>query len=167
MKTCGMQLLGRASAPSFLELSLLKCLDVVSTCTSVLWIPLVRMDGPNSGCWPWRWWLHPPCSRGCREPPRWRFPPSPAPAYSQGQNGGRKAYLGENHISGESCLLSPVFGSVTEHFCTAGNFTCLLCASVFLITRRKIIQASFPREPRGFVNEHDKVLWDPWLKAQP
>lgn len=66
-----------------------------------------------------------------------------------------------------SCLLSPVFSSATELFCNAGNFTCLLCASVFLITRRKIIQASFPRDPRGFVNEHDKVLWDPWLKAQP
>ena len=66
-----------------------------------------------------------------------------------------------------SCLLSPVFSSATELFCNAGNFTCLLCASVFLITRRKIIQASFPRELRGFVNEHDKVLWDPWLKAQP
>lgn len=66
-----------------------------------------------------------------------------------------------------SCLLSPVFSSATELFCNAGNFTCLLCASVFLITRHKIIQASFPREPRGFVNEHDKVLWDPWLKAQP
>lgn len=63
--------------------------------------------------------------------------------------------------------MSPVFGFATERFGTAGNFTCLLCASVFLITRRKIIQASFPREPRGFVNEHDKVLWDPWLKAQP
>lgn len=95
------------------------------------------------------------------------MPAITSPSIFQGQNGGRKACSGENYNSGGSCLLSPVFGFVTERFSTAGNFTCLLCASVFLITRRKIIQASFPREPRGFVNEHDKVLWDPWLKAQP
>lgn len=95
----------------------------------------------------------------------------PAPANSQGQNWGRKRLVqGKNAFwlfARGSCLSSPVFGSATELCCSAGNFTCLLCASVFLITRRKIIQASFPREPRGFVNEHDKVLWDPRLKAQP
>lgn len=133
-------------------------LGPVGACRLIRWCPMTKemVAGP-------RW-----------APPQWRCPLRGChwlwhiPQCVQGQNGESRAHAGKNEFwlfAQGSCLLSPVFSSATELFCNAGNFTCLLCASVFLITRRKIIQASLPRELRGFVNEHDKVLWDPWLKV--
>lgn len=89
------------------------------------------------------------------------------PHHIHGQRGERRAHPAPIWWFAQGTFLpSPVFSSAPELCRNAGNFTRLLCASVCLITRRKIIQASLPRELRGFVNEHDKVLWDPWLKAQ-